>query len=43
MLDPLRSNETLDLGGLGVRLLSLALRLDFTSDNEFADLPIAPN
>jgi hypothetical protein len=38
VLETLRSNKTLDLGGLGVRLLALALGLDFAADDELADL-----
>lgn len=38
VLETLRSNETLDLGSFGIWLLALALWLDFTTDNEFADL-----
>ena len=38
VLKTLRSDEALDAGSFGVRLLALALRLDFTTDDEFADL-----
>ena len=38
VLETLRSDETLDLGGLGVWLLALILGLDFTADDELADL-----
>lgn len=38
VLETLRGNETLDLGSFGVWLLALTLGLDFTTDNEFADL-----
>ena len=38
MLKTLRSNQTLDLGGLGVRLGALLLRLDFATDDELANL-----
>jgi hypothetical protein len=38
MLQTLRSDQALDLWRLGVRLLALALRLDLTTDHEFADL-----
>ena len=37
-LETLRSDETLDLGGLGVGLGTLLLGLYFTADNELADL-----
>lgn len=43
VLHPLRSHEALDLGGFGVRLLALALGLDFAADDEFADLQQRPN
>ena len=43
VLDALRSNETLDLGSFGVRFLALALGLDFTTDDEFADLDSVPS
>ena len=38
VLKTLRSDQTLDLGGLGVRLLALTLRLNFTTNNKFTDL-----
>ena len=38
MLETLRSNKTLDLGGLGVGLSALLLGLDLTADDELADL-----
>ena len=38
VLETLGSDESLDLGGLGVRLLALALGLDLTSDDVLADL-----
>jgi hypothetical protein len=38
MLETLGSNQSLDLRGLGVWLLALALGLDFTTNNKFADL-----
>jgi hypothetical protein len=38
MLKTLGSDQTLDLGGLCVRLLALALGLDFTANDELADL-----
>jgi len=37
-LETLRSNETLNLGGLGVWLGTLLLGLDFTADNKLANL-----
>lgn len=40
MLETLRSNETLDLGSLGVWLLALTLWLNLTTDNELADIVI---
>lgn len=40
MLETLGSDESLDLGGLGVGSLSLTLGLDFTSDNVLADLDL---
>jgi hypothetical protein len=40
VLQALRSNQALDLGGLGVWLLALALWLDLTTDNVFSDLEI---
>ena len=39
-LDTLRSNETLDLGGLGVGLSTLLLRLHLTADNKAAHIII---
>ena len=38
VLETLGSDEPLDLGGLGVRLLALALGLDFATDDVLADL-----
>lgn len=38
VLQALRSDESLDLGGLCVGLLALTLRRDFTANDEFADL-----
>lgn len=38
VLEALGGDEALDLGGLGVWLLALALGLDFTTDDELADL-----
>lgn len=38
VLETLGSDKTLDLGGLGVWLLALALWLNLTADNELADL-----
>lgn len=38
VLETLRSNQTLDLRGLGVRFLALALGLDFAADDELANL-----
>jgi len=38
VLETLRSDQSLDLGGLGVRLLALALRLNLASNNILADL-----
>jgi len=38
VLKTLGSNQTLDLGCLGVWLLALALWLNLTTDNEFADI-----
>ena len=38
VLQTLGSDEALDTGSLGVWLLALALWLDFTTDNELADL-----
>lgn len=38
VLQALGSDESLDLGSLGVRLLALGLGLDLTSDDVLADL-----
>ena len=38
MLETLRCDETLDAGGLGVWFLAFAFGLNFTTDDEFADL-----
>jgi hypothetical protein len=38
VLETLRSNKTLDLGGLGVRLCALLLGLNLTADDELANL-----
>ena len=38
VLQALGGDQALDLGGLGVRLLALALGLDLSSDNVLADL-----
>ena len=38
VLQTLRGDQSLNLGGLGVRLLALALGLDLTSDDVLADL-----
>ena len=38
VLEALRSDETLNAGGLEVGFLAFAFGLDFTSDDEFADL-----
>ena len=38
MLETLRGDQTLDAGRLGVGFLAFALGLDFTADDEFADL-----
>jgi hypothetical protein len=38
VLKTLGSDEPLDLGSLGVRLLALALGLDFATDDVLADL-----
>lgn len=43
VLKALRGNKTLDLGGLGVGLLALTLRLDFATDDELADLDCRKN
>lgn len=40
VLQALRSNQTLDLGGLGVGLGALLLGLDLTTDDELADLQV---
>ena len=42
VLQTLGSNETLDFGSLGVRLLALALGLDLTADDELANLQRVP-
>ena len=42
VLQTLGSNQALDLGGLGVRLLALALGLDFAADDVLADLCDCP-
>lgn len=38
VLETLGSNQTLDLRGLGIWLLTITLWLNLTADNEFADL-----
>jgi len=38
VLETLGSDQTLDLGGLGVRLLALTLGLDLATDNVLPDL-----
>lgn len=38
VLETLGSDETLDLGGFGVWFLAFGFGLNFTADNEFADL-----
>ena len=38
MLKTLRSDETLDLRGLGVRFFAFGFGLDFTADDKFPDL-----
>lgn len=38
VLETLGRDQTLDLGGLGVRLLALTLGLDLATDNVFPDL-----
>lgn len=43
VLETLRSDQTLDLGGLGVWLLALTLGLNLTTDNKLADLKIGQN
>jgi len=40
VLETLRSDQTLDLGGLGVWLLALTLWLNLTTDNELANIII---
>lgn len=40
VLETLGSDESLDLGGLGVRLLALTLGLDLTANDVLADLEI---
>jgi hypothetical protein len=40
VLETLRSNQTLDLGGLGVGLRALLLGGNLTADNELADLDL---
>lgn len=42
VLQALGGDQSLDLGGLGVRLLALALGLDLSSDNVLADLLFRP-
>jgi hypothetical protein len=39
VLKALRGDEALDLRCFGIRLLALTLWLDFTTDNELANLP----
>jgi hypothetical protein len=41
VLKTLRSNQALNLGGLGVWLRALLLGLDLTTDDELANLQIA--
>lgn len=43
VLEALGSNQTLDLGSLGVWLLALTLWLDFTTDDELSDLNCSNN
>ncbi len=43
MLKTLRGDQTLDAGGFGVGFLVFAFRLDFTADDEFADLFASPS
>lgn len=43
VLQALGSDQALDLGGLGVRLLALTLGLDLTSNDVLADLYVLPN
>jgi hypothetical protein len=38
VLETLGRNQSLDLGRLGIWLLALALGLDFTTNDKFADL-----
>jgi hypothetical protein len=38
VLETLRGNQTLNFGSLGVCLLALALGLDFTTNDELANL-----
>jgi len=38
VLETLRSDQTLDLGGLGVGLCALLLGLNLTADDELANL-----
>ena len=38
VLETLRGDQSLDLGSLGVWLLALTLRLDFTTNDKLADL-----
>jgi hypothetical protein len=38
VLETLRSDQALDAGSLGVRLLALTLGLDLATDNVLADL-----
>jgi hypothetical protein len=38
MLETLRGDETLDLGGFGIWLCALLLGLNLTTDNELANL-----
>jgi hypothetical protein len=40
VLETLRSNQTLDLGGLGVGLGALLLGLNLAADDELADLDL---
>ncbi len=41
VLETLRSDEALDLGGFGVGFLAFAFGLDFSADDEFADYVIS--
>jgi hypothetical protein len=43
VLQALGSDQALDLGGLGVRLLALTLGLDLTSNDVLADLYVLRN